>query len=101
MSPVVRHRLDAVQRQANIAAAPPLCFTRHVTTGAVVLLTRGEGGYNRVETLLTPEQLNAMFCPPPTRRQIAAMEVGSLFGWDAPGAHPDHQAHVAPCGEAA
>ena len=74
---------------ANAAdALPALCYVRHPTSGETVALFRGEDGYRTVNTLRSPECLNAKLSPPPTEPQINAMKHGSMFGWDTPGANP-------------
>ncbi len=71
---------------------PPLCYARHPETGATVLIVRGEAGYHPVQTFLTPGQLNAALAELPTPAQVQAMLVGSMFGWQVPGADPACQA---------
>lgn len=78
-------------------ALPPLCYARQPSTGATVLIIRGEPGYHPVETSLTPEQLNSALAVPPTGAQVEALLIGSLFGWNAPGADPAHHAATHPC----
>lgn len=68
---------------------PPICYIRHVTTGDVVMIRRGEPGYVPVETPCSPECLNARLPQPPTEDDVAAMRHGSLIGWDGPGADPN------------
>ena len=72
---------------------PPMCHARHPTDGTIVLIRRGEMGFQPVETTLSAELLNALLEPVPTPRQIEAMLIGSMFGWDVPGADPDRPAH--------
>jgi hypothetical protein len=67
---------------------PPLCYVRHPTTGQTVTILRGEDGYRPLNTVCSPECLNAKLSPPPTDAQINAMKHGSMFGWDTPGANP-------------
>ncbi len=71
---------------------PPLCYACHPETGATVLIVRGEDGYHPIRTFLTPGQLNAALTELPTTAQIRAMLVGSMFGWQVPGADPACQA---------
>ena len=86
---------------------PPLCYARHPATGATVLIVRGEAGCHPVQTFLTPGQLNAALAEPPTDAQVQAMLVGSMYGWQVPGADPACQAaaragaHPRPCRVAA
>ena len=71
---------------------PSLCYARHPETSATVLIVRGEDGYHPVQTFLTPAQLNAALAEPPTPAQVQAMVVGSMFGWQVPGADPARHA---------
>ena len=61
---------------------PPLCYARQPSTGATVLIIRGELNCHLVETSLTPEQLNTALAEPPTDAQVQALLVGSMFGWN-------------------
>ena len=70
------------------ATLPPVCHARHPETGTVILIRRGEPGYHPVNTSLSVETLNACLDPIPTALQVEAMLIGSMFGWDAPGAQP-------------
>lgn len=70
------------------AGLPDLCYVRHPTSGETVAILRGEDGYRTLNTLCSPECLNAKVSPPPTEAQINAMKHGSMFGWDTPGADP-------------
>ena len=56
----------------------------------VICIKRGESGFFPIATLATPEALNSALSPCPTAAQIEAMMVGSMFGWDVPGANPDN-----------
>lgn len=67
---------------------PPVCYIRHLTTGANVLIRRGEAGYVPVDTLCSPDCLNSRLPRVPTEDEIAAMGYGSLMGWDGPGSDP-------------
>jgi len=81
---------------------PRLCYARQPETGTTVLIVCGEAGYHLVTTPLTPEQLNTALAVPPTRQQVQAMLVGSLFGWQVPGADPArHAAASSQAGDAA
>ncbi len=61
----------------------------HPKTGGVILIRRGEPGYQPVDTQLRADVLNALLDPVPTPLQIEAMLIGSMFGWDVPGANPE------------
>ena len=61
----------------------------HPETGDVILMRRGEPGYQPVDTQLRADVLNALLDPVPTPLQIEAMLIGSMFGWAVPGANPE------------
>ena len=80
------------QLQKNLAALPELVYidnSDHRVPGApkIIAVKRGESGYFPIQTSLSVEDLN--FPLNVTREQIEAMFIGSMFGWDVPGAHPD------------
>jgi hypothetical protein len=55
-----------------------------------IILKKGESGYypltNEAETVMSLDELNGELGV--TRGQREAMYIGSLFGWDVPGANP-------------
>lgn len=71
------------------ATLPPLCYIRHPSTGETVAIHRGEDGYHPIRTRCSPACLNSRLPHPPTEDDIAAMQHGSLIGWDTPGADPN------------
>lgn len=77
---------QAEQRIALLDRLPVMCATYHGETGDPIILKRAESGYWRMPGDMTVEQFNAAFLPTPG--QIAAMEAGSVFGWDMPAADP-------------
>ena len=73
---------------------PELCYAVHEYTGELIVIRRGETGYYQTD-YSTPDkernveladQLNEKLGVDMWQRQ--AMEVGSLCGWDVPGADP-------------
>lgn len=52
----------------------------------VIAIKRGEDGYYPIFTPHTAADLNA--ARGVTKGQVEAMQIGSLVGWDAPGANP-------------
>ena len=68
---------------------PEMCFAKHPFDGTFIALTRGQAGYN-VTTVYTQAHADALNVKlgGVTKAQIAAMEAGSMFGWDVPGADP-------------
>lgn len=67
-----------------LADLPEYCYSRLPTTGEPILIKRGSTGYWPAHTRIEPESLNAGL----TAAQVAAMEAGSHFGFDIPGADP-------------
>ena len=68
---------------------PPVCYIRHINTGEIVLIHRGQDGYLPNETQCSPACLNAKLPQPPSVDEIAAMRHGALMGWDTPGCDPE------------
>jgi hypothetical protein len=66
---------------------PLLCMVRHPSDGASIIVRRGVEGYYAVQTKLSPEDYNGADVTP---AQSEAMLVGSMRGWDVPGADPDN-----------
>ena len=75
---------------------PDVCFSTLKTTGELICVKKGENGYYHSERS-TPDkernveladELNENLGVTPEQRQ--AMEVGSMFGWDVPGADPSN-----------
>ncbi|MBV1686425.1 hypothetical protein KRR38_01735 [Novosphingobium sp. G106] len=77
---------EAARRIALLDRLPLMCATRNLETGGAIILKRGESGYWPLPADMTIESFNASFAPTPG--QIAAMEIGSAFGWGVPGADP-------------
>ena len=77
---------------ATLAKLPPFCASRHRATGAPTLIKRGVAGYWLASPDLDPDAFNARHGVTPA--QAEAMEIGSMFGWDVPGADPDTWAAV-------
>ena len=67
---------------------PAMCATLLPTTLEPVVIKRGEAGYWPLPEGMTVERINEIFAAGPCH--IAAMEIGSLFGWHVPGADPAH-----------
>ena len=73
---------------------PKLCFSTLASTGQLICIKRGETGYDSSEwdtgdkerNVELADELNENLGVTPAQRQ--AMEVGSLAGWDVPGADP-------------
>ncbi|MGH7260155.1 MAG: hypothetical protein ACREI9_05670 [Nitrospiraceae bacterium] len=80
-----------------LAKLPEVVYTTNRVTGKLIAIRRGVVGYYPVElsrevggglrVSATPDELNL---PWVTKAQIAAMESGSIFGWEIPAADPDN-----------
>jgi hypothetical protein len=92
LGPTWLHRLRpavldaAASRVALLDRLPVMCAVHKVGTGEPIILKRGETGYWLLPSDVTVDEFNAAFQPTPA--QLAAMEAGSIFGWDVPGADP-------------
>ena len=79
--------MSVAPKKAN--TLPPLCYIRHVTTGATIMVRCGDIGYVPVDTKCSPECLNSRLPRVPTEDEISAMRHGSVMGWQGPGADPE------------
>lgn len=64
---------------------PEICAHRNLEDGAAIFIKRGEAGYYKPENRIDPNAYNELRHITPEQRE--AMYVGSLFGWDVPGAY--------------
>ena len=75
---------------------PQLCFTLLPGTGQLICVKRGESGYYPSGWSTTDAQENRRIADEQNRKlgvttaQEEAMKIGSMCGWDVPGADPDH-----------
>lgn len=89
-------KLNQEQQEEIFTRLPELCYSVLNTTNEIIVVKRGETGYYRTDYEpakdrkaaeewcdLLNEQLGV------TKPQRKAMEVGSMWGWDVPGANPD------------
>lgn len=73
---------------------PEQCFSTLMTTGQLICIKRGETGYypsdwdtgDKERNVELADKLNEKLGVTPAQRQ--AMEIGSMAGWDVPGADP-------------
>lgn len=73
---------------------PELCYSVHEGTGELIVIQRGEVGYYRTDYSTEDKEQNVELADRLNEKlgvdmwQRQAMEVGSICGWDAPGADP-------------
>jgi len=85
--------MEKSQAQINLAKLPAQCAARSPTTGKPILIVAGELGFHPISPDdFDVEEFNRKSGVTPA--QVEAMLVGSMFGFDAPGADPDNY----PCG---
>ena len=73
---------------------PEICFSTLKSTGDLICIRRGESGYypsdwdtgDKEQNVELADEMNEKLGVSPIQRQ--AMEVGSMCGWDVPGADP-------------
>jgi hypothetical protein len=75
----------------HIRHLPLFCATRNLETGEPVLLQAGEKGYWPAPEL-DPDTYNRDMGVTPA--QLAAMEIGSMFGWHVPGSFVEAHLHL-------
>lgn len=73
-------------RDHNIATLPPLAYASLQETGEVIKIQRGVRGYFVVSPGLGATERNRVLGVSPGQAQ--AMLIGSMFGFDVPGANP-------------
>lgn len=78
---------------------PPFCGSRLPSTGEPIMIGRDHKGYWPLEPDFDPDLFNRDLGV--TNAQRMAMEIGSIFGWDVPGANPDMHKHLNCKGEQA
>lgn len=69
---------------------PDICYATLPTTGEVIIVKKGVSGYIEFDNAqnMTADQLNKEIGVTPA--QATAMRVGSMFGFDVPGADPSN-----------
>lgn len=76
---------------ATLAKLPEMCASRDLADGSPIILKRGVQGYwPAPRSNFDVDGFNARHGV--TAAQREAMEIGSMFGWDVPGADPDNHA---------
>ena len=73
---------------------PELCYSVHESTGELIVIKRGECGYHPTDYSTPDKERNVELADHLNEKlgvdmwQRQAMEVGSICGWDVPGADP-------------
>lgn len=73
---------------------PELCYSVHESTGELIVIMRGECGYHHTDYSTPDKERNVELADYLNEKlgvdiwQRQAMEVGSICGWDVPGADP-------------
>ena len=77
---------------------PEMCYGVLNTTNEIIIIKRGEMGYYKTDfTPAKTREAAEEWCDDLnkslniTRTQRKAMEIGSMWGWDVPGADPDNE----------
>ncbi len=80
---------------------PEICYSYLRTNNEIILLKNGEKGYYKTDFALpkTREEAKAIVKDRNeklgvSRLQRACMEIGSMFGFNVPGADPDNEINV-------
>lgn len=91
----VSFEIEAKNREAKEHSLPLMCYSTLKSTGELIVIKQGEAGYFQTErntpnadvNRQTAARLNKMIGL--SDAQLKAMEFGSMFGWDKPGARPE------------
>ena len=81
---------------------PELCFSVLPSTGELICIKRGESGYYRSDWSTDDRDRNRELADfnngklGVTQAQRLAMETGSMYGWDVPGADPESYVQPSP-----
>lgn len=73
---------------ATLKKLPEICASRSMIDNSPIMLRRGVIGYYPAPPSLDVDGFNARHGV--TKAQQDAMEIGSCFGWEVPGADPDN-----------
>ena len=89
----VRLHAEGIAGMADVIATlkklPRYCMARHPSDGSTILIERGVGGYYPAPGR-DPDRYNEQVGA--TSAHVKAMLIGSVFGWEVPGADPDNHA---------
>jgi hypothetical protein len=73
----------------TLGKLPTMCATYLYDGTQPIMIRRGVTGYWPMRLDFDVEGFNRRHGVTPA--QVQAMEIGSIFGWDVPGADPDHE----------
>ena len=82
--------------RAHFEKLPEMCFTLLPGTGQLICIKRGESGYYPSDWSTGDARENRRIADEQNRKrgvtpaQEEAMKIGSMCGWDVPGADPDN-----------
>jgi hypothetical protein len=74
------------RRERNLAKLPETSAAIHPGSGTTIVIERGVPGFYPAPSGISATDYNAAHGVTPS--QASAMLVGSMYGWDAPGADP-------------
>ena len=91
----VSYEIEAKNKEAREHSLPGMCYSTLKSTGELIVIKKGESGYFKTdhntndpaENSVRANRMNKMIGV--TGAQLKAMEFGSMFGWDKPGAKPE------------
>lgn len=75
-----------VGTEATAPGLPKICYSKNEETATPILIVKGEKGYSPAPYIADVDAQNKSLGV--TKAQEEAMKVGSMFGWNVPGADP-------------
>lgn len=87
--------IEDKNKRAKEHSLPPMCYSTLKSTGELIVIKRGETGYFTTEANTPNAEVNRQTAARLNKMidlsdaQLKAMEFGSMFGWDKPGARPE------------
>lgn len=89
-----RNKPSAIKSANPESVLPEMCYSVSQMTGELIMLRNGESGYwqckygneDEKNNRVVADHLNELLGV--SKAQVLAMEFGSMFGWDKPGADP-------------
>jgi hypothetical protein len=87
---------DIVEEKKEMKTLPDFCYSVVNTTGELIIIKKGESGYYRTDYSTSNKGENIELKNLYNERlgvtalEENCMKVGSMFGWDVPGADPNN-----------